>query len=145
MTIPRVFSPAEVDALIPELTERVREQLQRQSVIEEALAELARHAGGLPRTLDADANDDAETARLKDQLRQRIGEYESGWLMVQAMGAIVKDPQIGLLDFYGRVNGELVWLCWRYGEESLRYWHSLESGYAGRRPLRREAGDRVWN
>jgi len=145
MTIPRVFTPAEVDALIPQLTELVRAQLVRQSEIEEALAELARHSGGLPRTLDDDDGDEPETARLKAALRERIALYEHAWLEVQAFGAIVKDPQIGLVDFYGRIDGRLVWLCWRYGEESLRYWHELDAGYSHRRPLRRADGDRVWN
>ena len=56
-------------------------------------------------------------------------------------------PVGGLLNltFYGNVDGNLVWLCWRYGEESLRYWHSLESGYSSRKPLRAEARQRLWN
>jgi len=54
---------------------------------------------------------------------------------VQTLGGVIKDPQTGLVDFYGRIEGRLVWLCWRYGEDSLGYFHELESGYAGRKPL----------
>lgn len=145
MAIPRVFTVAEVDALIPRLTELVAEQLRRQSVVEEALAELARVAGGLPPSIEAMDDDSAEMLRLKLELARRIKEYDDGWREVQALGAVVKDPQIGLLDFYGNVEGNLVWLCWRYGEESLRYWHDLESGYSARQPLRHEARPRLWN
>ncbi len=145
MAIPRVFTVAEVDALIPRLAELVAEQLHRQSVVEEGLAELARVAGGLPPTIEPTDDDSAEIQRLKLELARRIKDYDDGWREVQALGAVVKDPQIGLLDFYGNVDGRLVWLCWRYGEESLRYWHDLRSGYSDRQPLRIEARQRLWN
>ncbi len=145
MTFPRVFTPAEVDALIPELSDLVGRQLRYQSDIEECLAELARENGGLPKTIESESSDAPEIARLKSELQQRIARYEKGWLEVQALGAVVKDPQIGLVDFYGRLDGRLVWLCWRYGEETLRYWHELDAGYSGRRTLKPEARARDWN
>jgi hypothetical protein len=82
---------------------------------------------------------------MKTELRRRIAHYEDGWRHVQELGAVVKDPQIGLVDFYGRIEGRLVWLCWRYGEESLRYYHELEAGYSGRQPLRPETRARLLN
>src|SRR5262245_42576493 len=145
MTFPRVFTAAEVDALIPELSDLVERQLRYQSEIEECLAELARENGGLPKSIEPESADSSEIARLKAELQSKIARYEKGWLDVQALGAVVKDPQIGLVDFYGRVDGRLVWLCWRYGEESLRYWHELDAGYSGRRALRPEARARDWN
>ena len=80
-----------------------------------------------------------------DELRDRIACYQEGWQRVQELGAVVKDPQIGLLDFYGRIEGRLVWLCWRYGEDALGYYHELEAGYSGRRPLGPETRDRLLN
>ena len=145
MAFPRVFTPAEVDALIPRLTELVAEQLRRESVVEESLAELARIAGGLPSSIEPTDDDTPELTRMKEALASRIKSYDEGWREIQLLGAVVKDPQIGLLDFYGNVDGKLVWLCWRYGEESLRYWHELESGYSGRRPLRVDTRERLWN
>ena len=68
-------------------------------------------------------------------LRRRVGRYEEGWTQVRELGGVVKDPQIGLVDFYGRIDGRVVWLCWRYGEDALGYYHELDSGYPGRRPL----------
>ena len=145
MAFPRVFTPAEVDALITRLTELVAEQLRRESVVEESLAELARLAGGLPATNEPTDDDTPDLVRMKVELASRIRAYDEGWREVQTLGAVVKDPQIGLLDFYGNVDGKLVWLCWRYGEESLRYWHELDSGYSGRRPLRVDTRERLWN
>jgi hypothetical protein len=132
---PRVFTIEEVEALIPTLAHLVTAQLEQQGDIEQRLAELARLAGGLPRSLDDEPNDSSDVSRLKRELRDRIARYEDGWRKVTELGAVIKDPQIGLVDFYGRIDGRLVWLCWKYGEESLGYYHELETGYSGRRPL----------
>jgi hypothetical protein len=52
---------------------------------------------------------------------------------------------MGLLDFYGRIEGRLVWLCWRYGEDKLDHYHELDSGFSGRRPIGNVARQRVLN
>ena len=54
---------------------------------------------------------------------------------IGALGVVLKDYVQGLVDFYGRVDGRLVFLCWQRGEPSVRFYHALESGFAGRRPL----------
>ena len=51
-------------------------------------------------------------------------------------GVFVKGIEQGLLDFpHVRQNGEEVYLCYKVGEDAIRFWHSVESGFAGRRPL----------
>lgn len=145
MTGPRIFTIEEVNALIPKLSHLVGRQLLEQSEIEQRLAELSRRSGGMPASLEVNANDGPEVARLKGELRDRVARYEDGWREIQALGAVVKDPQIGLLDFYGRIDGKVVWLCWRYGEEALEYYHELSAGYAGRRPLGATARERLLN
>jgi hypothetical protein len=132
---PRLFSVAEVNALIPSLSVLVAQQLREQSAIEQGLAELTQLTGRPPRTLAKNDADGPEVERLKDDLRERVRRYEAGWERVQTLGGVVKDPQIGLVDFFGRIEGRSVWLCWRYGEESIGYYHDLDSGYAGRKAL----------
>jgi hypothetical protein len=128
----RIFTISEVNALIPALSSLVGDQLREQSDIEHGLAELSR-------------NDSAEVVRLKGDLRSRISRYETGWQRVQKWGGVIKDPQTGLVDFYGRVEGKVVWLCWRYGEDSLGYYHELTAGYSGRRPLSAEVRRKLVN
>lgn len=54
------------------------------------------------------------------------------------LGAEVKDPGQGLIDFRAMRDGREVYLCWRLGEgPRIRYWHDLETGFAGRSPLDR--------
>ncbi len=134
-TTQRVFTISEVNALIPALSSLVQDQLREQSEIEHGLAELMRLTGEPPRSLEPASLDSAEVNRLKRDLRSRISRYETGWQRVQKWGGVIKDPQTGLVDFYGRVDGKLVWLCWRYGEDTLGYYHDLTSGFSGRRPL----------
>jgi len=145
VTAQRVFTISEVNALIPELSSLVGDQLREQSEIEHGLAELMRLTGKPPRSLEAADTDSSEVNRLKGNLRGRISRYESGWQRVQKWGGVIKDPQTGLVDFYGRVDGKLVWLCWRYGEDSLGYYHELSAGYSARRPLSADVRRKLLN
>jgi hypothetical protein len=113
----------------------VAEQLLEQSAIEQGLGELTRLTGSSPKSLEPASGDAPEVERRKRELRQRVARYEAGWRRVQGLGGVIKDARAGLVDFYGRIEGKLVWLCWRYGEESVGYYHDLDSGYAGRRAL----------
>ena len=54
---------------------------------------------------------------------------------IEALGAEVKDLELGLVDFPAEREGETVLLCWRVGEDEIGYWHGLDEGFAGRRPL----------
>ena len=54
---------------------------------------------------------------------------------VQATGAVLKDLDLGLIDFPALRDGREVYLCWKFGEDRIRYWHDLDSGFAGRQPL----------
>lgn len=50
-------------------------------------------------------------------------------------GVLIKDINIGLLDFPALKDGREVYLCWQYGEGEIAYWHEIEAGYAGRQPI----------
>ena len=73
---------------------------------------------------------DAESFREVGGLVQPMREGDGG--------PDLKAPADGIVTGTGRIDGRLVWLCWRYGEESVGYYHDLDSGYAGRRPLTAE-------
>jgi hypothetical protein len=54
---------------------------------------------------------------------------------IQATGVLLKDINIGLLDFPCLRKGREVYLCWKHGEEEIAFWHEVEAGYAGRQPI----------
>lgn len=71
---------------------------------------------------------DAEVAEVLDRFQGLIQEIE-------ALGGSVKDYEQGFVDFYGEVDGEIVYLCWSRGESTVSHWHRLEEGYGKRREI----------
>jgi hypothetical protein len=130
-----VFSLESVNALVPRLNAAVGEQLARRAEIERKLESLTELLGDAPADLEPDAHDSPEVARLRAEAKVVVVAYREGWSELEELGAVVKDPKKGLLDFYGRVDGQLVWLCWCYGEPEVAHYHGLEEGFPGRKPL----------
>ncbi len=56
-------------------------------------------------------------------------------LELQELGIVVRDIERGLIDFPAILEGREVYLCWKLDEETIAFWHDLESGYGGRQPL----------
>lgn len=54
---------------------------------------------------------------------------------IMALGIYVKDLDTGIVDFLGQRDGHEVYLCWRLGEDDIRFWHEPETGFAGRKPI----------
>jgi hypothetical protein len=69
------------------------------------------------------------------------GKEESGLRLRQAaeeiegLGCLLKDLDIGLVDFPCRLGEREVYLCWKMGEPNIQFWHDIEEGFAGRKPL----------
>jgi hypothetical protein len=141
----RVFTLEEANELVPRLQDLVKEQLTRRSAIEQLLARLGRELGDVPERIVLEPSDPHEVREMKRDLVRRIEEYRAGWREIEELGAVLKDPRVGLLDFYGRVDGKLVWLCWRYGEAEVGFYHALEEGFSARRPIGASVKQRLLN
>jgi hypothetical protein len=130
----RYFSPAEVEALIPLVTEIMEGVMKAQ-----AQAATLQDRINLERrriTLSGGAVIDrpkweAERADL-EALTRRV---QDGLNRILALGGVPKDLSLGLVDFPHRRAGEVVNLCWKFGEREIRFWHGLDEGYAARKPL----------
>ena len=112
---PRLFTVTEAQRTLPLVRAIVQDVLNLGAQARDVLAGRA----------DGPTIDD-----LQDQLREHLAE-------LAAIGCYYKDWnfQIGLVDFPALIDGEVVFLCWRSDEPELRYYHRIEDGYAGRRPL----------
>jgi len=75
-----------------------------------------------------DVKDDAEMPRLMEKLEAEVKRLEE-------MGCVLKDMNMGLVDFPAVRLGERVWLCWKLGEEHVKFWHSMHEGYSGRQAV----------
>lgn len=54
---------------------------------------------------------------------------------LENIGCVIKDLNEGLIDFYSLFEGKEIFLCWKYGEENIEYWHDIEDGFSGRKPI----------
>ncbi|HEX5470125.1 MAG TPA: DUF2203 domain-containing protein [Gaiellaceae bacterium] len=75
-----------------------------------------------------------EAQRAAEEVAGEVGRLVAE---LEAAGVQVKDLDRGLVDFPARhpESGELVLLCWHHGEERVAFWHGVEEGFAGRKPL----------
>ena len=84
---------------------------------------------------DADNPDSEKYGELADGIEGLYTQIVRKVGRIQSLGCIVKDADAGLVDFYSVINNEVAFLCWKYGEKSMQYWHSVEGGFRGRQPL----------
>src|ERR1700753_1750830 len=74
-------------------------------------------------------------ATLRVEHTQLAETMRSALTRILETGCIIKDLDTGLLDFPARLNNEDVYLCWRLGEDRIRFYHRQDEGFAGRKPL----------
>ena len=87
-------------------------------------------------------NPDARELRTLGARRETLLErIRHGVDRIHRRGCLVKDLERGLVDFYSLTGDRLIFLCWQLGETQVSHWHSLDGGFAGRRPLPRAALD----
>jgi hypothetical protein len=75
-----------------------------------------------------------ELAQSQSELDAEEAKLQSYADELRGLGVEFKGAD-GLCDFYSRINGREVCLCWRLGEPEVAYWHELDAGFAGRQPL----------
>lgn len=129
----RHFTPDEANAALVSVRPLVERMVEQRQTHVDALArqeELEGHirgnGGGIPPAELAETA--AEVERVARELAKTIDD-------IVAHGAEVKDLDEGLIDFPALRHGETVLLCWKLGEDEIRYWHTVEDGFAGRQEL----------
>ena len=88
------------------------------------------------------ASDGADEPPIADELRLTrlrmqglIDQMAAGVARIDALGLTLRDIEHGLVDLPALVSGRQVWLCWQLGETAIGFWHGLDTGFSGRRPL----------
>ena len=76
-----------------------------------------------------------EFVTLKQKLNSAITKFYESFEILENTGVVVKSIEQGLLDFPSKRSNEEVWLCWKYGETEIRFWHEKDSGFMGRKPI----------
>jgi hypothetical protein len=126
----KLFTVEEANALIPGLRPVVEDLLGTFREIRAEIEEAATRANlpiGSPE-LGKHLEERAVASRLFDKVKRLIEG-------IHAQGCLVNGPEAGLIDFPCLFNNEIVFLCWKYGEPAIGYWHRIPDGFAGRQPL----------
>jgi hypothetical protein len=130
----KTFTVEQAQALLPVLKTLLKTAMAGKTTIEQIEKELQdlRHrillAGGLSVDVGALAARRVERDKAMQEIKDALAE-------VHAIGVQVKDLDLGLLDFPCAVEDQTVLLCWKVGEEKIEYWHGLEEGFKGRKPI----------
>lgn len=78
---------------------------------------------------------DARATELEREAQVLARDIDAFEGELHRLGIVLKDRRLGLIDFPAVVEGRQVWLCWRLGEPSVQFYHELDAGFGGRKPL----------
>ena len=135
--MPRFFTLQQAEQLLPDLEPAIRDAIQLKSQYQEAEAEwqnFSRRVMLLGGVL-VNHSEIQEKKSVRESIAGRLkGVLES----IQEHGCLVKDLDTGLVDFPTHFNGEEVYLCWKLGEPGIRFWHGVNEGFRGRKPIDEE-------
>jgi hypothetical protein len=132
--MPRYFTLPQAEELLPEVEFTIREAISHKAAFQQAEEEWQGFAtrvtmqGGMrvdhSQVMDLKQRRESAAHLLKDAI-EKIQEY----------GCVVKDLDIGLIDFPTLFRGEEVYLCWKLGESGIGFWHGVHEGFRGRKPI----------
>ena len=139
--VSRFYTLDAANALVPDLavvTGRLREQRDELVGLRDAYRDregvvLTDVIAELPEADEADA--DPELRRLRLRMRGIVDQMQADVAWLDERDIVLRDIGTALVDFPALVSGRQVWLCWRGGEPAIGFWHNVDEGFAGRRPL----------
>jgi hypothetical protein len=136
----KYFSRREAERLLPLIEpwlEEARRQKQKLDILKEDmsrnLSRIMVLGGSLP-----PYGEISERKTEHDKVREELAETVK---KIHDTGCLVKDLDVGLIDFPCLMDGEEVYLCWKLGERRIEYWHGVDEGFAGRKPIDDSAPD----
>jgi len=128
------FTLDEAQNLLPVMESLLRTSMEAKRQIDEIEEEFKniKHSvflrGGAQLDIVALSRRRAESDKAIQRVKDALSEIES-------IGALVKDLDIGLIDFPCSVDGDTVLLCWKFGEDRITHWHGTSEGFAARKPI----------
>jgi hypothetical protein len=130
----KYFDRHQAEELLPEIGQILEEARKQKRALDSITAEISNAAlrimmlgGSLPPFAELNRKK-TQREKVAEQLTRTVDE-------IQQTGCLVKDLDTGLVDFPSLRGGEKVYLCWKLGEARIGYWHGIEEGFAGRKPL----------
>lgn len=131
---PRLFTLEEANDLVPTL----QMEFGRVARLRAELGPLIESVGGAEAAVEI-LQKGKRPARGREteaeRLRSVAAEITAAVERVNALGCLVKDLDMGLVDFFSMQGTDPVFLCWQFGEPAITHWHAMDEGYSNRRPI----------
>jgi hypothetical protein len=128
--MPQTFTVDQANRTLPLVRRIVRDIVEAHSLWQGMVREFE--------VATAQSRADRPSVRAEELQRdaQRLAQDIQGFVdELRDLGVEFKGYDMGLVDFPCELDGRLVYLCWKLGEDAVKYWHEVDAGYAGRRPL----------
>jgi hypothetical protein len=133
---PRIYTVREANALIPKVEDVLVSLDQVRSRLKQCKNKLDVLEMLWGEEIHSEQNPDhREFAHYVSEIEKAKKDYEACTRRLADMEVMLKSVETGLIDFYGVIDGRLVFLCWKRGEKSIEYYHHLEDGFAGRQAI----------
>src|SRR2546423_11667886 len=130
----RRFTLEQAESLLPDIEKSMHEAVSSKSAYEEAesaLEAITQRVTMLGGVL-VDRRVVQENKARRDDNAERL---KTAIEKIQEMGCVIKDLDVGLVDFPTLFRGEEVYLCWKLGESGIPFWDGTNEGVAGRKPI----------
>jgi hypothetical protein len=134
----KYFNREEAEAMLPLIEHCLNEARESKEKVEDLDRELSRAKTEIM-VLGGSFPPYRKLATNRSEREEKMTQLQEAIERIQETGCVVKDLDEGLVDFPAIHKGEEVYLCWKLGEERIEYWHGIEEGFAGRKPLEPEA------
>ncbi len=135
----KMFTLQEAEELIPSLEEWLPEAIDAKRQAVEADGELQKVATRIQLMGGVELNP-AQVSRFKHVKAHSVKKMQEAMEQIEESGCVVKDLDIGLIDFPAMLGEQQVYLCWKLGEPRIEYWHGVHEGFAGRKAINGEFG-----
>jgi hypothetical protein len=136
----RRFSLLEAQSLISTVDPLLRKAIELKSEYEEAERAMDSVAQRIA-LLGGVLLERKPAVQARDRQRQAGEALQQAVERVQDYGCVIKDLDMGLLDFPTLFRGREVYLCWKLGEPAIAYWHGVDEGFAGRKAIDQDFRD----
>lgn len=121
------FTLNDANKILPDVIEKFKIALERKNQVSKIEQQLQMDL--------STTNKFEDYIPLKQQLNSAIVLYYQAFETLEKTGVVVKSIDQGLLDFPSKRFDEDVWLCWKYPENEIKFWHDKDEGFMGRKPI----------
>jgi hypothetical protein len=132
--MPKYFTRLQAESLLPEVEQSIRQAIELKKQYEGAEKELQSVSQRIMMLGGSQVNREHLLA-LRGRRESTAAGLKDAIEEIHRFGCHVKDLDIGLIDFPTLYKGEAVYLCWKLGEPRIDFWHGIEEGFRGRKPI----------